>query len=77
MLTDIVMPGMNGQTLAQKLAVQRSDMRTIFMSGYTGFSHSSLIQNDLTFLSKPFSKEALLQKIQETLASKEELRPAG
>ncbi len=76
MLTDMVMPGMNGRALAEKLAVERPEMKVVFMSGYTGFSHSSLIQKDISFLSKPFSKDALLQKLREALMPTAELKPA-
>jgi hypothetical protein len=51
-------------------------MKAVFMSGYTGFSHSSLIEPGLTFLSKPFSKDALLQKLREALAASEEMKLA-
>ena len=73
LLTDMVMPGMNGRLLADKLASIRPEMRVIFMSGYTGFSHSGLIDSELIFLPKPFTKDSLLRKLHEVLALKTEL----
>jgi two-component system cell cycle sensor histidine kinase/response regulator CckA len=74
LLTDMVMPGMNGRALADKLASLRPDMRVVFMSGYTGFTHSGLIDSELVLLPKPFTKDALLRKLHEVLAWKAELK---
>jgi PAS domain S-box-containing protein len=73
LLTDMVMPGMNGQVLADKLASIRPEMRVVFMSGYTGFTHSGLIDSELILLAKPFTKDTLLRKLHEVLALKTEL----
>jgi two-component system cell cycle sensor histidine kinase/response regulator CckA len=73
LLTDMVMPGMNGRVLADKLASVRPEMRVVFMSGYTGFTHSGLIDSELILLSKPFSKDTLLRKVREVLVLKAEL----
>ena len=74
LLTDMVMPGMNGRALAEKLAAIRPDMKTVYTSGYTGFSHSDLVDSKLVFLPKPFTKESLLGKLQEVLTSNAELK---
>lgn len=74
LLTDVVMPGMNGRALAEKLAPIRPDMKVIYTSGYTGFSQSALIDSDLIFLPKPFTKESLLSKLREVLTPDAELR---
>jgi CheY-like chemotaxis protein len=74
LLTDMVMPGMNGRMLADKLASIRPEMRVVFMSGYTGFTHSGLIDSDLILLPKPFTKYILLRKLHEILALKDELK---
>jgi two-component system cell cycle sensor histidine kinase/response regulator CckA len=74
LLTDIVMPGMNGRALADKLVSIRPDLRLVFMSGYTGFTHSGLIDPDLILLSKPFTRETLLRKLHEVLALNGELK---
>jgi two-component system, cell cycle sensor histidine kinase and response regulator CckA len=74
LLTDMVMPGMNGRALAERLAAIRPDMKTVYTSGYTGFSHSALVDSELVFLPKPFTKESLLGKLQEVLTSNVELK---
>jgi two-component system, cell cycle sensor histidine kinase and response regulator CckA len=74
LLTDMVMPGMNGRILADKLASIRPEMKVVFMSGYTGFTHSGLIHPDLILLPKPFTKDILLRKLHEIMALKDELR---
>ena len=67
LLTDMVMPGMNGRALAERLAPIRPDMKVLFMSGYTGFTHSSLIEKGLVLLPKPFTKRSLLKKVHDVL----------
>ena len=74
LLSDMVMPGMNGRLLAEKLASIRPEMTVLFMSGYTGFTHSGLIDSDMILLPKPFTKESLLRKVHEVLALKGELK---
>ena len=74
LLTDMVMPGMNGRDLADKLVSIRPDMKVVFMSGYTGFSHSGLIDSEFILLPKPFTKGTLLRKLHEVLVLKAELK---
>jgi two-component system cell cycle sensor histidine kinase/response regulator CckA len=74
LLTDMVMPGMNGRALADKLGFIRPDMRVVFMSGYTGFNHSGLTNSEFILLPKPFTKDTLLRKLHEVLALKTELK---
>lgn len=74
LLTDMVMPGMNGRVLADRLASIRPEMRVVFMSGYTGFTHSGLIDSDLILLPKPFTKDILLRKLHEILSLEGELK---
>lgn len=74
LLTDMVMPGMNGQALAKALAAIRSDMKVVYTSGYTGYSHPALVASELVFLPKPFTKESLLSKLQDVLTSNLELK---
>ncbi len=69
LLTDLVMPEMNGQALAVKLLQLRPDMKVVYTSGYTSFSHSSLLDSDLVLLPKPFTKDSLLQKLRQVLTS--------
>jgi PAS domain S-box-containing protein len=69
LLSDVVMPRMSGQTLFQKLAPKRPEMKVLFTSGYTD---SALYRHGMTdmpaaILLKPFSPDALLGHVQETL----------
>ena len=65
LLTDIVMPGMSGRDLARELGVLRPAMKVLFMSGY--HQHSPLA--DSQFLTKPFHRGELLEKVRAMLAS--------
>ena len=67
LLTDMVMPKMTGRDLAAKLAGIRPEMRVVYMSGYTGFTHTGLAGPEIALLVKPFTREALLRKVRETL----------
>ena len=69
LLTDVVMPGMNGRTLVEKLAEIRPEVRPVYMSGYTGFAHRGLLDSDADLLPKPFTRASLLRKLQEVLSS--------
>jgi len=56
------------------LVSMRPEMKVVFMSGYTGFTHSGLIDSELILLAKPFTKDILLRKLHEALALKGELK---
>jgi PAS domain S-box-containing protein len=73
MLTDMIMPGMNGRVLAANLAAVRPEMKVIFMSGYTGFTHPGLADSGVTFLAKPYTRDSLLRKLHEVLESEAKL----
>jgi two-component system, cell cycle sensor histidine kinase and response regulator CckA len=69
LLTDVVMPGMNGGELARKLGESRPKMKVLFMSG---FSPEAVVTNGKlhpgsSFLSKPFTAGDLVDRVQETL----------
>jgi CheY-like chemotaxis protein len=69
LLTDMVMPGLNGRNLADRLAQNYPELKTLFMSGYTDntvASHGRLDSN-APFLQKPFSPGALVRKVREVL----------
>ena len=70
LLTDIVMPGMGGIALAQQLSQERPGIQIVYMSGYTPFESQAAIGTESFFLMKPFTRDALRQKIHEALKSR-------
>ncbi|MDA3797653.1 MAG: response regulator [Kiritimatiellae bacterium] len=69
LLSDIVMPIMNGPQLAEILKEIRPNMKQLFMSGYTAnvVSKREMLDENVNFLAKPFSREALADKIRAIL----------
>jgi PAS domain S-box-containing protein len=69
LMTDVVMPGMNGRDLANKLLEQYPRMRQLFMSGYTAnvIAHHGVLEKGVHFIQKPFSMAELSSKIREVL----------
>ena len=66
-VTDVVMPGLGGGALAQRLAEQRPRVPVLFTSAYSGEDvvRRGLIPADAPFLQKPFTPQALVTKLQE------------
>jgi two-component system, cell cycle sensor histidine kinase and response regulator CckA len=71
LVTDIVMPDMNGPTLARALAPSQPDMKVLFVSGYSDadISDQGVVEPGLTVLQKPFTQESLAGKVREMLDS--------
>jgi PAS domain S-box-containing protein len=69
LLTDVIMPGMNGKELAMQLGRLQPDLKVIFMSGYTGriMNEGSAIDSSAVFLQKPFVPARLLETVERTL----------
>ena len=68
LLTDIVLPGMNGLEVFRRVSGQRPEIKVLYMSGYTGetvFRNGKLEESMIA--EKPFTKDELVRKIQETL----------
>ena len=70
-LTDVVMPAMNGPELIERLTASRPDVRVVYMSGYTAgaLAHSGSLAADQPFLQKPFTRQALARKVREMLGA--------
>jgi two-component system cell cycle sensor histidine kinase/response regulator CckA len=71
LLTDILMPGMNGGELARRLLQVRPSMRVVFMSGFSdqAIQTNGILIPGATFLQKPFSVDELTCRLREALAS--------
>jgi CheY-like chemotaxis protein len=69
LLTDMVMPEMNGKQLAEKMRANRPTLRVLFTSGYsdTEIADSGALQAKTAFLAKPYSTSVLMQKVREIL----------
>jgi two-component system, cell cycle sensor histidine kinase and response regulator CckA len=69
LITDVVMPGMNGRQLAEKLLLIRPKIKILFTSGYTenAIAHHGIIEKDLNFIGKPYSSHDLAHKIRQLL----------
>ncbi|GFE60667.1 PAS domain-containing sensor histidine kinase [Geobacter sp. AOG2] len=68
-ITDVVMPDMNGRDLAKRLLSLCPDMKILFMSGYTAdvIAHRGVLDEGVNFIQKPFSMTVLANKVQEAL----------
>ncbi len=69
-MTDVVMPEMNGRELTGKLLSMRPDLKRLFMSGYTAnvIEHHGVLDEGVHFMQKPFSRISLAAKVREALA---------
>ncbi len=69
LVTDVVMPGMNGRELSEKLLDIYPAVSLLFMSGYTAdvIAHHGVLNEGLNFLQKPFTSKGLAAKVREVL----------
>jgi PAS domain S-box-containing protein len=69
LLTDVIMPGMNGRELAQRISEQRPNVKVLYMSGYTenAIGHNGTLDAGITLLQKPFTLPTLKAKVREVL----------
>ena len=71
LVTDVVMPGMNGREVAQRLAGARAGIQVLYLSGYTddAIVHHGVLEPGVAFLQKPFTPAMLGRKVREVLDS--------
>jgi CheY-like chemotaxis protein len=69
LLTDVVLPGLDGQELSEKVKLLHPEAKVLFMSGYTDtvIAHHGILDPGVAFIAKPFSSEALGKKVREVL----------
>jgi len=69
LMTDVVMPGMNGRDLARRLTALYPDLKLLFMSGYTAnvIAHQGVLDEGVAFIQKPFSMKDLADKLRGVL----------
>lgn len=69
LITDVVMPEMNGRELSEKLQIQYPELKTLYMSGYTAnvIAHRGVLEEGVFFVPKPFSKRDMAIKVREAL----------
>jgi two-component system cell cycle sensor histidine kinase/response regulator CckA len=73
LLTDVVMPGMNGRELGERLEQERPDLKVVYMSGYTGQGvGQGMLPSGCNFIAKPFHRENLARKLREALGTTSE-----
>jgi len=68
-LSDVIMPGMSGRELVERLQRIHPEMRVLYMSGYTDnvIIHHGILEQGLAFIQKPFTLETLARKVREVL----------
>ncbi len=69
LITDVIMPEMNGRELSEHLKSLYPNLKILFMSGYTAnvIAHRGMLDDDVYFISKPFSKKDMAVKVREVL----------
>jgi two-component system, cell cycle sensor histidine kinase and response regulator CckA len=69
LITDVVMPGMNGRNLAERMQSINPGMKILFMSGYTSdaIAHRGVLDEGVNFIQKPFSMKDIAVKVRDAL----------
>jgi PAS domain S-box-containing protein len=71
-LTDVVMPGMNGRDLVDRLSATRPSIRAVYMSGYSDDTivHHGVLEPGIIFVGKPFTRHELMRKVAEAVGER-------
>ena len=69
LLTDVVMPGMSGTELVERMRSTRPELKVLLSSGYTDdvVMRHGIAEQRVAFIEKPFSPDSLLRKVREVL----------
>jgi nitrogen-specific signal transduction histidine kinase/CheY-like chemotaxis protein len=69
LITDVVMPEMNGRELGERIRLRHPETRLLFMSGYTAdvIAHQGVLDEGVHFIQKPFTMSALASKVRQVL----------
>jgi CheY-like chemotaxis protein len=72
LITDVIMPEMNGRDLAERLMLLHADLKVLFMSGYTAeiIARQGIPDKGVHFIQKPFSTKGLAMKVREALGAR-------
>src|SRR2546427_612620 len=72
LVSDVIMPDMNGRVLSQRLTQVRPTIKTLYLSGYTddAILHHGVLEEGVAFLQKPFSLGALARKVREVIEAR-------
>jgi CheY-like chemotaxis protein len=75
LLTDVIMPGMNGRVLAEHLTSKDRGIKTLYMSGYSDnfIAGHGVLEAGTHLLHKPFTEEVILSKVREVLKPEQDI----